>query len=95
MTNARHLAVIIAIIGLLWAVFASVATGADITAYYDFEGSGADRFDDPAGSFADDLIGQYKPAFSNVVSTNAKGSSQSASFDSDSALFTDGSPSSL
>jgi len=61
---------------------------AGLTAYYDFEGTGADRFDDPAGAFADDLIGQRNPAFSADVPAVVSGT-QSASFNGDSALFTD------
>jgi hypothetical protein len=59
-----------------------------ITAFYDFEGSGLDRFDDPAGATADDLNGQFNPAFSVDVS-GINGGSQSASFNGNSALFTD------
>jgi hypothetical protein len=62
---------------------------AELTAYYDFEGAGADRYDDPAGAFADDLNLQFNPAFSNDVSANALGSTQSASFDGNSVLGTD------
>ncbi len=67
----------------------STVQAATITAYYDFEGAGDDRFDDPAGDFADDLIGQYNPVFTADVSANAMGSAQAASFNGNSALFTD------
>jgi len=60
-----------------------------LTVYYDFEGVGEDRFDDPAGDFNDNLTGRYNSAFSNDVSSNAMGSAQSADFNGDSALFTD------
>ena len=59
-----------------------------LTAYYDFEGDGDDRFDDPAGAFADDLIGRHNPAFA-ADSPGAFAGSQSAIFDGNSALFTD------
>lgn len=61
---------------------------AGLTAYYDFEGTGDDRFDDPAGAFADDLLGRHNPAFSSDT-PGAFAGSQSASFDGSSALFTD------
>jgi len=67
----------------------STVQAATITAYYDFEGADDDRFDDPAGAFADDLIGQYNPSFTGDVSANAMGSTQAAGFDGNSALFTD------
>ncbi len=59
-----------------------------LTVFYDFEGIDADRFDDPAGDFADDLVGQFNPAFSTDTPA-VTGSTQSASFDGNSALFTD------
>ncbi|NQT39871.1 MAG: hypothetical protein HQ581_20425, partial [Planctomycetes bacterium] len=67
----------------------STVQAATITAYYDFEGVDLDRFDDPAGAFADDLIGQRNPAFTGDVSGNAMGSTQAASFNGDSVLFTE------
>ncbi|MFT4550977.1 MAG: hypothetical protein ACI9MB_004958 [Verrucomicrobiales bacterium] len=59
-----------------------------LAAYYDFEPDG-DPYNDPAGEFADDLLGLFNPAVSADVSAAAKGSTQSASFDGNSALFTD------
>jgi hypothetical protein len=55
-----------------------------VTAYYDFEP--ASPLDDPSGAFADDLTG-YNAAWSADVPLN--GSTQSASFDGNTALFTD------
>lgn len=67
---------------------ASAAQAATITAYYDFEGTGADRFDDPAGAFADNLVGQRNPMFSSDTPGSFAGT-QSASFGGDTVLFTD------
>ena len=79
-------------LGRFAAIFTCLAAGsvgaATITAYYDFEGTGADRFDDPAGAFADDLDGQFNPVFS-ADTPGALSGSQSASFNGNSALFTD------
>jgi len=77
--------------GFDWSEAGSITTSRDVvflTAYYDFEGSGADRFDDPSGDFADDLVGQYNAAFA-ADSPGAFAGLQCASFDGDSALFTD------
>ncbi len=63
-----------------------VAHAATITAYYDFEGAGADRFDDPAGAFADDLVGQRNPMFADA--SPGTGSTQSAEFAGDTILST-------
>ncbi|MFN3168499.1 MAG: LamG-like jellyroll fold domain-containing protein [Phycisphaeraceae bacterium] len=70
------------------ALLAGGAQAQTLTAYYDFEGTGADRFDDPAGAFADDLIGQFNPAFSSDT-PGTTGSAQSAVFDGNAVLFTD------
>ncbi len=78
------LAVAVMALGLI----AAPASAATITAYYDFEGTGDDRFDDPAGEFADNLVGQFNPAFSNDTA-GAFAGTQSASFNGNSALFTD------
>ncbi len=69
-------------------VLDGIVKAANVTAFYDFEGVGDDRFDDPAGAFADDLVGQRNPMFSADASP-ALGSSQSASFAGDTVLFTD------
>lgn len=68
-------------------VFAGAAQGATLTAYYDFEDDG-DRFNDIAGLTDDRLDGQYNAAFSSDTPGAFAGAS-SASFDGDSALFTD------
>ena len=65
-----------------------------LTAYYNFEPDG-DPYNDPAGDFADDLVGQFNPMLSADVSASAKDSTQSASFDGNSALFTDANSSDL
>ena len=59
-----------------------------LTAYYDFEPDG-DPYDDPAGDSADDLVVQFNPAVSADTAPEAKGSTQSAIFDGNSALSTD------
>ena len=48
-----------------------------MTAYYDFEGEGDDRFDDPAGAFADDTLRTFAAAlgldegdFNNCLGSN-------------------------
>ena len=65
---------------------AGMADAASLTAYYDFEGTGADRFDDPAGAFADNLAGgQVSAAFSS----DAAAGSQSVSFNGSYTLYTD------
>ena len=79
--------------GTVWSSPLTIRTARDagdwtLTAYYDFEPDG-DPYDDPAGEFADDLTGLYNPMLSNDVTVNAKGSTQSASFDGNSTLFTD------
>ncbi len=79
--------------GTVWSEPLTFRTARDpddwaMTAYYDFEPDG-DPYDDPAGTFADDLVGRHNPALSDDVSPLARGSTQSAIFDGDSALFTD------
>jgi len=64
----------------------SSASGVNLTTYYDFEGAGADQFDDPAGNYSDDLT-NFGVSFS--FDTPGVGGSQSALFDGSSALFTD------
>ena len=61
---------------------------AQITAYYDFEGVDADRYDDPAGAFADDLVGQRNPMFSSDT-PGAFAGTQAAMFAGDTTLLTD------
>lgn len=61
--------------------------GVSLTAYYDFEDDG-DPYDDPAGAFADDLVGLYNPVLV-ADSPGAFAGTRSASFDGNSALFTD------
>ena len=77
--------------GDAWSEAGSFMTMRDVpllTAYYDFEGSGDDRFDDPAGAFADDLVGQTN---ANIVADTpgAFAGSQAASFGGNTALYTD------
>ncbi len=80
--------------GTVWSAALSILTAREVddwalTAYYDFEPDG-DPYNDPAGEFADDLVGQFNATLSNDVSPNAKDSTQSAIFDGNRALFTDG-----
>ena len=79
--------------GTVWSESATFFTARDaddwgLTAYYDFEPDG-DPYNDPAGEFADDLTGLFNPALSADVSSNARGSTQSAIFDGNTALYTD------
>ncbi|MEX2213279.1 MAG: LamG-like jellyroll fold domain-containing protein [Phycisphaeraceae bacterium] len=87
--NSNRALSIVAVATLAACLMPSNALGVvALTAYYDFEGAGVDRFDDPAGAFADDLTGQFNPAFSNDTAGAFVGT-QSASFDGNSALFTE------
>ena len=63
---------------------AAATANAELTAYYDFEPDSP--LDDRGGAFADNLTG-YNAAWSSDVPPT--GSTQSASFDGDTALFTD------
>ncbi|MGB1123696.1 MAG: LamG-like jellyroll fold domain-containing protein [Phycisphaeraceae bacterium] len=71
------------------AVVASSAIAANLTAYYDFEGTGADRFDDPAGTFADDLAGGQANFVGSGDTPGAFAGTQSVSFDGSYTLYTD------
>ncbi len=67
--------------------FTTPRKGVSLTAYYDFEDDG-NPYNDPAGDFADDLVGLFNPAVSDDT-PGAIAGTQSASFDGNSALFTD------
>ena len=65
-------------------------TGATLASYYNFEGTGADRFADSAGAFADDLdyaAGQASQVFSSDTAGISAGT-QSASFNGTDVLAT-------
>jgi len=61
---------------------------ATVTTFYDFEGTGADRFDDPAGASADDLTGGQASAVFSSDTPGGFAGSQSISFDGSYTLST-------
>jgi hypothetical protein len=75
--------------GIPLALLVSPLMAATITAYYDFEGTGADRFDDPAGAFADNLAGGQPSAVFSSDTPGGFAGTQSVSFDGSYTLSTD------
>ena len=72
--------------GLMVLMFVMIASAeVTLTVYYDFEGSGDDRLNDPAGDFADDMI-NFNVTFPSEAPDG--GGVQSAYFNGNAALFT-------